>query len=228
MLGVSVGSLALATLSTLYFEEPIIRNAELRRNASASISVGVTGLVVALSVAMTTGVLVVKAASRDTVANASLNYDSVFGQARAPMSGPVTPNPFQAYDDRPSPNECLVPVGQTSPTRSCVFGQDGGVPVVLFGDSHAEQWAEAIRSIGDAHGWQIHQFTKAACPAQDLTPRAGQPDPFNKQDCVDWRSSTLDAIDAVRPKIIIVSSLSTYVPDSVSYTHLTLPTICSV
>ena len=213
LLGVSVGSLALATLSTLYFEEPIIRNAELRRNASASISVGVTGLVVALSVAMTTGVLVVKAASRDTVANASLNYDSVFGQARAPMSGPVTPNPFQAYDDRPSPNECLVPVGQTSPTRSCVFGQDGGVPVVLFGDSHAEQWAEAIRSIGDAHGWQIHQFTKAACPAQDLTPRAGQPDPFNKQDCVDWRSSTLDAIDAVRPKIIIVSSLSTYVPD---------------
>ncbi|WP_461666451.1 acyltransferase family protein [Gordonia sputi] len=216
LVAVSVGSLAIATLSTLYFEEPIIANAELRRNASASISVGVTGLVVALSVAMTSGVLVVKAASRDTVAHASLSYDAVFGQARSAMSGPVTPNPFQAYDDRPSPTECLVPVGQQAPTRSCVFGRAGGIPVVLFGDSHAEQWSEAIRSIGDAHGWQIHQFTKAACPAQDLTPRPRQQDPFNKQDCLDWRTSSVAAIDQLRPKIIVVSSLSTYVPDYAS------------
>ena len=213
LVAVSVGSLAIATLSTLYFEEPIIANAELRRNASASISVGLTGLVVALSVSLTAGVLVVKAASRDTVAHASLNYDAVFGQARSTMSGPVTPNPFQAYDDRPSPTECLVPVGQQNPTRSCVFGRADGIPVALFGDSHAEQWSEALRSIGDAHGWQIHQFTKAACPAQDLTPRPRQQDPFNKQDCLDWRSSSLDAIDELHPKIIIISSLSTYVPD---------------
>ena len=213
LVAVSVGSLVIATLSTLYFEEPIIANAELRRNASASISVGLTGLVVALSVSLTAGVLVVKAASRDTVAHASLNYDAVFGQARSTMSGPVTPNPFQAYDDRPSPTECLVPVGQQNPTRSCVFGRADGIPVALFGDSHAEQWSEALRSIGDAHGWQIHQFTKAACPAQDLTPRPRQQDPFNKQDCLDWRSSSLDAIDELHPKIIIISSLSTYVPD---------------
>jgi len=216
LVAVSVGSLAIATLSTLYFEEPIIANAELRRNASASISVGLTGLVVALSVSLTTGVLVVKAASRDTVAQASLSYDAVFGAQRSAMSGPVTPNPFQAYDDKPSPSECLVPVGQQQPTRSCVFGHQGGIPVVLFGDSHAEQWAESIRSIGDSHGWLIHQFTKAACPAQDLTPRPRQQDPFNKQDCIDWRSSSLDQIDELRPKIIIVSSLSTYVPDYAS------------
>ena len=216
LVAVSMGSLALATLSTLYFEEPIIANAELRRNASASISVGLTGLVVALSVSLTAGVLVVKAASRDTVAHASLSYDAVFGQARSTMSGPVTPNPFQAYDDRPSPTECLVPVGQQNPTRSCVFGRAGGIPVALFGDSHAEQWSESIRSIGDAHGWQIHQFTKAACPAQDLTPRPRQPDPFNKQDCLDWRSASLNQIDELHPKIIIVSSLSTYVPDYAS------------
>lgn len=213
LLVVSGVALLIATASTLFFEEPIIGNAELRRNSSASISVGLTGLVVGLAVAMTAGVLSVKEASRDTVASASLSYQSVFGAKSTTMAGPVIPNPFQAYDDRPSPNECLVPVGQLAPTRDCVFGPQDGVPVVLFGDSHAEQWAEALRSIGAAHGWRIHQFTKAACPAQNLRPRPRMTDPFNKSDCVDWRKDALRQIAAVEPKIIIFSSLSTYVPD---------------
>ncbi|MFT4041872.1 MAG: acyltransferase family protein [Gordonia sp. (in: high G+C Gram-positive bacteria)] len=206
-------ALLLATGSTMLFEEHIIENAELRRNPSASISVGLTGLVVGLAAAMTAGVISVKVASHDTVDNASLNYQSVFGHQRSTMSGPVVPNPFQAYDDRPEPNACLVPVGQLAPTRQCVFGPSAGIPVVLFGDSHAEQWAEAIRSIGGTHGWRIHQFTKAACPAQNLIPRAHRVDPFNRSDCVQWRADALRKIAEIRPKIIIFSSLSTYVPD---------------
>ncbi|MGV9713232.1 SGNH hydrolase domain-containing protein [Gordonia sp. NPDC003424] len=211
LLAVSVVSFLIATASTLWFEEPIIANRELRRNTSASISVGITGLVVALAVTMTAGILTVKVASRDTVANAALTYQSVFGTDNQTTSGAVVPNPFQAYDDRPSPNECLLPVSQRTPTRSCTFGPDDGIPVVLFGDSHAEQWVESIREIGSNHNWQIHQFTKAACPAQNLPPH-GMPDPYAKQDCVDWRRDSLEQIAALHPKIIIVSSLSTYVP----------------
>ncbi len=55
--------------------------------------------------------------------------------------------------------------------------------------------------------------TKAACPAQDLRPRPGRPDPFNAEDCVRWRDDALHQIAALAPKIIIFSSLSTYVPD---------------
>lgn len=213
LLAVSGVSLVIATASTLFFEEPIIANAELRRNNSASISVGLTGLVIGLAVAMTAGVITVKVASRDTVSNAALSYQSVFGQENTATSGPVVPNPFQAYDDRPSPNECLVRVGQYGPDRECAFGPGDGIPVVLFGDSHAEQWAEALRDIGNAHHWRIYQFTKAACPAQNLRPQPGRPDPFNADDCVRWRQDSLRQIAALAPKIIIFSSLSTYVPD---------------
>ncbi|NDK89883.1 acyltransferase [Gordonia desulfuricans] len=213
LLAVSAVSLAIATASTLWFEEPIIGNRTLRANRSASISVGLTGLVVGLAVTMTVGVVTVKIASRDTVANAALNYQSVFGRESAETSGPVVPNPFQAYDDRPEPNECLLPVGELHPVRECTFGPVDGIPVVLFGDSHAEQWSEAIRTIGDAHGWRIHQFTKAACPAQNLRPVPGRGDPFNKEDCLQWRADSLRAITALDPKIVIVSSLSTYAPE---------------
>ncbi|WP_241549109.1 acyltransferase family protein [Gordonia alkanivorans] len=223
LLAVSAGSLVLATISTLLFEEPLLRNRELKRNDSASISLGLTGVVAALAVTMTAGVITVQVASRDTVANASLTYQSVFGTDTGEQSGAVTPNPFQAFDDRPQPFECLIPVGDTAPRETCVFGPANGIPVVLFGDSHADQWAESIRNLGADHGWRIHQFTKAACPAQHLRPQSGIPDPYVKADCQEWREETLKRIAEVGPRIIFVSSLSTYVPDRVvaeaAWTH---------
>ncbi|MEP9415141.1 acyltransferase family protein [Gordonia sp. VNQ95] len=212
LLAVSGVSLLIATASTLYFEEPIIRNAELKRNNSASISVGLTGLVIGLATAMVVGVVTVNIASKDTITNATLSYQSVFGQESSATSGPVVPNPFQAYDDRPEPHECLVPVGEYGPPHECAFGPGDGIPVVLFGDSHAEQWAETMRDIGNAHGWRIYQFTKAACPVQNILPQRGRPDPFNKEDCIRWREDTLNQIAAIQPKVIVFSSLSTYVP----------------
>ena len=213
LLVVSLVALVIAWFSTMLFEEPLLRNAELRRNASASIAVGITGIVLALTATMVAGVWSVKEASKDTIASASLTYEEVFGTTQQVTSGPVTPNPFQAYDDRPEPNECLVPVGEVTPTRSCEFGQENGTPVVVFGDSHAEQWSEALRDIGSSHGWRIHQFTKAACPAQNLPKLRGVGDPFTKSDCAQWRRDSLAAIAEVKPKIIIFSSLSTYVRD---------------
>ncbi|MXP20127.1 acyltransferase family protein [Gordonia sp. HNM0687] len=213
LLLVSLAALGIATLSTLFFEEPIINNRELRRNTSASISVGITGVVVGLTVTMIAGILTVQIASRDTVANAALSYQSVFGTESGEPAGPVVPNPFQAYDDRPEPHECLIPVGEPSAGVDCTFGPDHGTPVVLFGDSHADHWSEAIRSIGSTHGWRVHQFTKAACPAQNLQPRPGVADPYTQPECAQWRRDALADIQAIEPRIIFVSSLSTYVPD---------------
>ena len=212
LLVVSAASLVLATVSTLLFEEPLLRNRELKRNESASISLGLTGVVVALAVTMTAGVVTVQLASRDTIANATLTYQSVFGAQAGEPAGPVTPNPFQAFDDRPEPFECLIPVGELTPGADCVSGPPDGIPVVLFGDSHADQWAEAVRTIGADHRWRVHQFTKAACPAQHLRPRPGIFEPYVKADCQEWRAETLKRIAEVGPQIIIVSSLSTYVP----------------
>nr|WP_313777188.1 acyltransferase family protein [Mycobacterium sp.] len=208
---VSLGALVLAWLSTSLLERPIMSSGELRRNLMASLAVGMTGTVVAAAMTMSIGVLAVKAAS--TSSNTSVSFASVFGSTNEITSGPVTPNPFQAFDDRPARDECLIQLGDRSTPTTCVLGPEGGVPAVLFGDSHAQQWLPAIEKVALDNNWRLSWYTKAACPVAALQPRDGRTDPFTKPDCLGWREDSLSAIGALHPKYIMIGSLSTYVPD---------------
>jgi len=84
---------------------------------------------------------------------------------------------------------------------------------VLFGDSHAQQWLPAIEKLAQQNNWRLSWYTKAACPLAALQPRDGRTDPFTKSDCLGWRVDSLKAIAALKPKYIVLGSLSTYVPD---------------
>lgn len=212
LLAVMVGALLAAWLSTNLLERPLMVSAELSRNMMASLSVGLTATIAAVSVTMGIGVLAVKQASGGTN-NASVNFAAVFGAPTGMNSGPVTPNPFKAFDDRPERDECLVPLGESGQPSTCVDGVQDGVPAVLFGDSHAQQWLPLAQSLAREHGWRLNQFTKAACPPAALQPRDGRTDPFTKTYCLTWRADAIEAITTLAPRYIIVSSLSTYVPD---------------
>ncbi len=207
-------ALLLAWLSTMLLERPIMSSAELKRNLMASISVGMTATVFAVAMTMSIGVMAVKRASSGaTSANANVSFQSVFGASTGATSGPVTPNPFKAFDDRPERDECLIPLGKRETPSTCVDGPADGVPAVLFGDSHAQQWLPVIQDLARQNNWRLSQFTKAACPLAALQPRDGRTDPFTKPDCLGWREDSLKAIMAIKPKYIVIGSLSTYVPD---------------
>ena len=87
------------------------------------------------------------------------------------------------------------------------------MPAVLFGDSHAEQWLPLAQTVGQDNNWRLYQFTKAACPAPQLQPRDGRTDPFVRPNCLNWRADALNRIADIKPKYIIVTSLSIYVPE---------------
>ncbi len=210
---VSLVALVLAWLSTMLLEKPLMSSPELRRNLMASIAVGMTGTVAAAAMTMSIGVFAVKAASSGiTSTNANVSFEAVFGATGA-TSGPVTPNPFKAFDDRPKHDECLIPLGKRETPATCVEGPADGVPAVLFGDSHAQQWLPAVEKLARDNNWRLNWYTKAACPAAALQPRDGRTDPFTKPDCLGWRDDSLKAIAALKPKYIVLGSLSTYVPD---------------
>jgi hypothetical protein len=213
LVGVTMGALVLAWASTSLLERPIMSSGELKRNLQASLSVGITGTIAAAAVTMTLGVLAVNLASGAASSNPSVSFESVFGADTGAKSGPVTPNPFKAFDDRPARDECLVPLGTRDQPDTCVDGPPDGVPAVLFGDSHAQQWLPVVQSIAKGNNWRLNQFTKAACPVAALQPRDGRTDPFTKSDCLGWREDSVNAIIALKPKYIVISSLSTYVPD---------------
>jgi hypothetical protein len=212
--GVMVAALVLAWLSTAMLERPLMSSPELKRNLMASISVGVTGAVVAVAATMGIGVLSVKKASASVSnANVPVSFEKVFGNHAGATSGPVTPNPFQAYEDRPPRDDCLVEQTEDRTPDTCVYGPADGVPAVLFGDSHAEQWLPLAQTIGQDNNWRLYQFTKAACPAPQLQPRDGRTDQFVRPNCLNWRADALRRIAQIKPKYIIVTSLSIYVPE---------------
>jgi hypothetical protein len=211
---VSLVALVLAWVSTMLLEKPIMSSGELRRNLMASIAVGMTGTIAAVAVTMSIGVFAVKAASSGiTSANANVSFEAVFGASTGATSGPVTPNPFKAFDDRPQHDECLIALGKRETPSTCVEGPADGVPAVLFGDSHAQQWLPAIEKLARENNWRLSWYTKAACPLAALQPRDGRTDPFTKPDCLGWRTDSFKAIVALKPKYIVLGSLSTYVPD---------------
>jgi len=212
LVGMMVVALLMAWATTALLERPIMSSGELKRNLQASMSVGLIGTVVAAAVAMAIGVMAVNRASGATSSEAPVSFEAVFGASTA-TSGPVTPNPFKAFDDRPERDECLVPLGERATPDTCVEGPDDGVTAVLFGDSHAQQWLPVMQTIGRENNWRLHQFTKAACPVANLQPRDGRTDPFTKSDCLGWREDSIKAILELKPKYIVIGSLSTYVPD---------------
>jgi hypothetical protein len=79
---------------------------------------------------------------------------------------------------------------------------------VLFGDSHAIQWFNAVREIAAGHHWKLVTVLKSGCPATDITPpgmdqRAGA-------NCFAWRQAAIKTIVSLHPALTIVGSATTY------------------
>lgn len=106
--------------------------------------------------------------------------------------------------------------------RDCVFGaSDAQHTLVLAGDSHAGQWLPAIRQIFPPSDWRIHVFIKGSCPMVDTTwfyKLIGRP----YTECTQWRNAVLGKIAALKPKVVIAGSSSSYPFDSATWRDGTL------
>jgi peptidoglycan/LPS O-acetylase OafA/YrhL len=87
----------------------------------------------------------------------------------------------------------------------CEYGDPQGTrTVVLFGDSHAQQWMGALDTEAKAQNWKVVSLTKAACPVADVT----LVNPTLKRDyteCTTWRDRTVARIAALKPDLVLVS-----------------------
>lgn len=87
----------------------------------------------------------------------------------------------------------------------CVYGDPGGQhTLVLYGDSHAQQWLPALDAEAKAKGWRVLGLTKAACSVADW-------EVYNDQlgrrynECMDWRSQAAERIVGAKPDMVVVS-----------------------
>ncbi len=117
----------------------------------------------------------------------------------------LRPSLSEAARDTPrsSANGCLAQLGDVN-QGPCVFGHvNGQHTVVLFGDSHIEQWLPAVADAATQVNWRVVVWTKAACPAAVITVY----NPALKRtytECDQWRAKTMDRIKQLHPDLVLV------------------------
>jgi peptidoglycan/LPS O-acetylase OafA/YrhL/cellulose synthase/poly-beta-1,6-N-acetylglucosamine synthase-like glycosyltransferase len=88
---------------------------------------------------------------------------------------------------------------------SCIYGDPAGIhTLVLFGDSHAQQWLPALSLEGERQHWRVVTWTKAACPIAEITIYN---DTLKRpyRECNMWRSETIERIESLHPSLVVMS-----------------------
>lgn len=120
----------------------------------------------------------------------------------------------EARADGPSESQACNAGFPDRKPRLCPTGPSPAAgTLVLFGDSHALSWFDAIRAIAEQRHWRLISLTKSACsPASvDYT----YPDIGRVYDeCTEWRREALTAIQALRPDLVIVTGSQWYARSS--------------
>ncbi|HEY5023372.1 MAG TPA: acyltransferase family protein [Acidimicrobiales bacterium] len=109
------------------------------------------------------------------------------------------------------------PIGSQS--GACRFGdRTGSHTMVLYGDSHAGMWFQALDDIATRSHWKLDVLVMASCPAALLPTQA----PGTRGDwvaCDQWHSFAIHRINRIDPDLLIVSETSPYeTPEGVRYT----------
>jgi peptidoglycan/LPS O-acetylase OafA/YrhL len=180
-------ALGLAALAHRYVENPIRFNPYLTKRPALSICMGFAITIFSL-----------------TAATLSLRFASHL--ADSPEIRAIASRVSDIADM--SRDQCLSPE-ISSELKTCVFGNASSPNnLVLFGDSHARQWFNPLRSIAETRGWKLTTMVKATCPATDISPPELTGDLVNN--CRVWRASAMRSIVSMRPSVVFVANASYY------------------
>jgi hypothetical protein len=103
------------------------------------------------------------------------------------------------------PNAANIP---SADFGGCVYGDPTGSNLmVVYGDSHAQMWAEALQLIAARAGWRLVVFALPSCQVADLPLISFQTGTLNNQ-CVTFHQIAPVAIQKLHPNLIVVTSIS--------------------
>ncbi|MCK9903030.1 acyltransferase [Frankia sp. Cpl3] len=103
-------------------------------------------------------------------------------------------------------NRCYMSITSSTPT-DCVYGDPSGRrTVVLFGDSHANQWFNAMNDISRRYNWRLVPYTKGGCPPADYPNFVLETLKRVYTECNTWRAEALRRIRTLAPDLVVIGS----------------------
>lgn len=206
-------AVAIAAASTELIEVPIRQSRLLPLPPRASVvTAGVASVAVALG-AVTAGALVLGPAAPPAVADSSPVRSTALPEAvrAGPVPADLAPTLARAYYDLPSgyADGCHLDFGTVEPP-GCTYGPtDATTPVLLLGDSHAQQWLPALERLADERGWRLRAITKGACPMVEAT-AWNYPLKRAYRECDEWRDRALELIEEEGAQLVLLASADMY------------------
>ena len=223
-----VVALAAAALSYYLVENPVrhLRFHHHRRMAPIALGVVLTAVsLVVATVELTVhqGSATEIAAATDQAAATATVADLVnksIGTHTLPAD--LTPTLAGVTSDWGGPSApCWPAVGQTT-IPACVYGdRTSDRTMVIYGDSHAAMWLQALNLIALVIHWKLVYLGKGYCPADMLSyqnpPGYGKPG-GEYAACDAWHRFALQRIRLLHPDLLIITQEIRGRPDSQSYT----------
>jgi peptidoglycan/LPS O-acetylase OafA/YrhL len=196
-----------------WIEDPVrlSRTLSRRPNRALAIGLGCMAIGVSAGVLLTDLQPTLRTAPLSKVKGAAALSDQPSPQQRADA---VRPNPFRAAADRSRMyyDGCLVGISGTNSNR-CLYGDPQGErTLILFGDSHALQYAPALEELVETRHWRLIVLTKAECTPGEVRIRSMVADREYSQ-CDAWREKELRRIEMGGSSTVVVMSGDTvYTP----------------
>jgi peptidoglycan/LPS O-acetylase OafA/YrhL len=131
---------------------------------------------------------------------------------RTAMPQNLTPPVTAATNDRPQASKaCLASLDETSIKPALAAGCDrhgdpqGTTTMVLFGDSHTEQWFDAVDAVAKRRHHRLVVLTKSGCtPADAYTIKVNARRAFTE--CASWREEAFAKIKELKPALVLLST----------------------
>ncbi|HUY23090.1 MAG TPA: acyltransferase family protein [Acidimicrobiales bacterium] len=221
-LGWVLVALVASLVTYLLVENPVRHARPLVRVRWASVALGVGITAVALGIVSLQAAVVggtpsapvrtassaPRAASLQTVLKlvaASDSIRTVPPDLTPPLSFAV---PAPRWNLGQPPARCVATINR-SMVPACAFGDRVGTrTMVLYGDSHAAMWFQALDSIATRTGWRLIVLSKLGCLADPLpapTPREAT----EWKACDQWHTFALARINRIDPNLLVVTQAIT-------------------
>jgi peptidoglycan/LPS O-acetylase OafA/YrhL len=210
-LAVAAGSLVIAVMSFVVLERPVRRIQIVVRRPAVGLGAGGVLVAIAIAIVALSGSLVGPLASTGAAAPArlaaahklaSLRADLIAGVRTIKVPSNLRP-PLDAMASalpRTIADGCELAYGRDQ-INPCVYGdRSSHTTVVLFGDSHAAHWFDALDWLSEQRHWRLVVITKEGCTPAEVTFRDDA-----TSLCARWREKATARIATLHPALVIVS-----------------------